>query len=84
MCVPASELYLLVVVGSWVLSDDFLNLIGRILLTDPNIHDDARVYCLKVLAWVAVTKDDVILVLHQDRRGEHTLRSYLVVVTQLW
>lgn len=68
--------------GSWVLSDDFLGLIGRILLNDPNIHDDARVYCLKVLAWVAVTKDDVILVLHQDRR-DHIIMRYASNIDQL-
>jgi len=68
--------------GSWVLSDDFLGLIGRILLTDPNIQDDARVYCLKVLAWVGVTKDDVILVLHQDRR-DHIIMRYANNIDQL-
>lgn len=68
--------------GSWVLSDDFLSFIGRILLSDPNIHDDARVYVLKILAWVAVTKDDVILVLHQDRR-DHVIMRYANCIDQI-
>jgi hypothetical protein len=69
--------------GSWVLSDDFLNLIGRILLSgEPGIGDDSRVHCLKVLAWLSVTKDDVILVLHQDRR-DHVLMRYVTNIDQL-
>ncbi|CAL8113708.1 unnamed protein product [Orchesella dallaii] len=68
--------------GSWVLSDDFLGFIGRILLTDSSINDDSRVYCLKLLAWIAVTKDDVILVLHQDRR-DHIIMRYANNIDQL-
>lgn len=69
--------------GSWVLSDEFLNLIGRILLSsEPGIGDDSRVHCLKVLAWLSVTKDDVILVLHQDRR-DHVLMRYATNIDQL-
>ncbi|ODN04797.1 hypothetical protein Ocin01_01900 [Orchesella cincta] len=68
--------------GSWVLSDDFLGFIGRILLTDSSIHDDSKVYCLKLLAWIAVTKDDVILVLHQDRR-DHIIMRYANNIDQL-
>jgi hypothetical protein len=69
--------------GSWVLSEDFLNLIGRILLSgESGIGDNSRVFCLKILAWLAVTKDDMILVLHQDRKDRVIMR-YACNIDQL-
>ncbi|CAG7724476.1 unnamed protein product [Allacma fusca] len=69
--------------GSWVLSEDFLNLIGRILLSgEDGIGDNSRTYLMKVLSWLAVTKDDVILVLHQDRK-DHVIMRYASNIDQL-
>jgi len=65
--------YLLEGEGSWALSENFLIFVGRIL-RDPNIKPDTRVHLLRTLA-IAALKDDVILLLHQDRR-EHTLMNY--------
>ncbi|XP_046744764.1 uncharacterized protein LOC124410437 isoform X2 [Diprion similis] len=59
--------------GSWALGDNFLNFIGR-LLYDKSLDAAVRVRLLNVLA-VAALKDDVILLLHQDRR-EHILMNY--------
>ncbi|XP_021956170.1 uncharacterized protein LOC110852407 isoform X2 [Folsomia candida] len=69
--------------GSWVLSDDFLGLIARILIGgEAGIGDDSKVFCCKILAWLAVTKDDVILVLHQDRR-DHIIMRYANNIDQM-
>lgn len=46
---------------------------GRILY-DKSLDNDARVKLLNVLS-VAALKDDVILLLHQDRR-EHIIMNY--------
>ncbi|CAG7651212.1 unnamed protein product, partial [Allacma fusca] len=55
----------------------------RILLSgEAGIGDNSRMYCLRVLAYLAVTKDDVILVLHQDRR-DHVIMRYASNVDQL-
>ncbi|KAK0173739.1 hypothetical protein PV328_006890 [Microctonus aethiopoides] len=59
--------------GSWALGDNFLNFIGRILY-DKSLVADVRVKLLNILA-IAALKDDVILLLHQDRR-EHTIMNY--------
>ncbi|XP_045497438.1 uncharacterized protein LOC123695586 isoform X1 [Colias croceus] len=59
--------------GSWVLGDDFLSFIGRIL-SDPSISSSARISVLRCLAASAL-RDDVSLVLHQDRR-QHALLGY--------
>ncbi|KAI5652193.1 PPPDE putative peptidase domain-containing protein [Phthorimaea operculella] len=58
--------------GSWVLGDDFLAFIGRIL-TDDSLSA-ARLPTLRCLAACAL-RDDVSLILHQDRR-HHALLSY--------
>ncbi|KAK7601806.1 hypothetical protein V9T40_009247 [Parthenolecanium corni] len=65
--------YMLEDEGSWALSDGFLAFIGK-LLSDQKFPDELRVRLLKVLA-VAALKDDVILILHQDRR-EHVFMNY--------
>nr|CAD7265281.1 unnamed protein product [Timema shepardi] len=65
--------YMLEDEGSWALGDGFLNFIGR-LLHDKSLQTDTRVRILNVLA-LAALKDDVILLLHQDRR-EHVLMNY--------
>ncbi|XP_057323165.1 uncharacterized protein LOC130666320 isoform X1 [Microplitis mediator] len=59
--------------GSWALGDNFLNFIGRILY-DKSLDTAAKVKLLNILA-IAALKDDVILLLHQDRR-EHTIMNY--------
>ncbi|XP_017782704.1 PREDICTED: uncharacterized protein LOC108567030 isoform X2 [Nicrophorus vespilloides] len=59
--------------GSWVLGETFLVFIGR-LLNDKTLPVEVRVKTLNVLA-LAALKDDVILLLHQDRR-EHILMNY--------
>ncbi|CAF4823516.1 unnamed protein product [Pieris macdunnoughi] len=59
--------------GSWVLGDEFLSFIGRIL-TDPSIKTSSRCGVLRCLAASAL-KDDVSLLLHQDRR-QHALLGY--------
>ena len=46
---------------------------GRILY-DKSLESEARVKLLNILS-VAALKDDVILLLHQDRR-EHTIMNY--------
>ncbi|XP_065349319.1 uncharacterized protein LOC135945509 isoform X4 [Cloeon dipterum] len=65
--------YMLEDEGSWALGDSFLNFVGRIL-HDKSLKSEARVKLLNILA-VAALKDDVILMLHQDRR-EHILMNF--------
>ncbi|XP_049869511.1 uncharacterized protein LOC126369227 isoform X2 [Pectinophora gossypiella] len=64
--------YLVLGEGSWVLGDDFLAFIGRIL-SDAGLAG-ARGACLRCLA-AAALREDVSLLLHQDRR-HHALLSY--------
>ncbi|EFN76471.1 UPF0326 protein FAM152B [Harpegnathos saltator] len=72
-CLDELRLYVLENEGSWALGDNFLNFVGRILY-DKLLDNDARVKLLNVLS-VAALKDDVILLLHQDRR-EHIIMNY--------
>lgn len=65
--------YLIEGEGSWALGDNFLVFVGRIL-QDPNISTETRVHLLRALAFGAL-KDDIILLLHQDRR-DHVLMNY--------
>jgi len=65
--------YLIEGEGSWALGDNFLVFVGRIL-QDPNISTETRVHFLRALAFAAL-KDDIILLLHQDRR-DHVLMNY--------
>lgn len=60
--------------GSWALGDNFLIFIGKWLNDDQPSNDTLRVKLLTVLA-AAALKDDVILILHQDRR-DHVLMNY--------
>ncbi|XP_072378155.1 uncharacterized protein [Diabrotica undecimpunctata] len=66
--------------GSWALSDGFLDFVGR-LLNDPQLSVDVRVKTVNVLAMAAL-KDDVILVLHQDRK-DHVLMNYAFEIDRL-
>ncbi|XP_045772110.1 uncharacterized protein LOC123872035 isoform X2 [Maniola jurtina] len=59
--------------GSWVLGDEFLTFIGRVL-SDGGLKSECRVGVLRCLA-AAALKDDVSLVLHQDRR-HHALLAF--------
>lgn len=60
--------------GSWALGDNFLLFIAKWLNDDKPYNDRLRVQLLTVLASAAL-KDDVILILHQDRR-DHVLMNY--------
>lgn len=72
-CLDELRLYVLENEGSWALGDNFLNFVGRVLY-DKSLDSEARVKLLNVLS-VAALKDDVILLLHQDRR-EHIIMNY--------
>ncbi|CAH0750568.1 unnamed protein product [Diatraea saccharalis] len=65
--------YLVAGEGSWVLGDEFLGFIGR-LLNEPSMSEQVRVSALRCLAACAL-REDVSLLLHQDRR-HHALLSY--------
>lgn len=69
--------YLLLGDGCWALSDIFLTFLGRIL-GDQQISTEARVHLLRALAFAAL-KDDIILLLHQDRR-DHVMMNYLLEI----
>ncbi|XP_016772726.2 uncharacterized protein LOC409784 isoform X2 [Apis mellifera] len=73
VCLDELRQYVLENEGSWALGDNFLNFVGRILY-DKSLLNDARVKLLNILS-VAALKDDVILLLHQDRR-EHIIMNY--------
>ena len=60
--------------GSWALGDNFLLFIGKWLNDDQPSNDQLRVQLLNVLA-AAALKDDVILLMHQDRR-DHVIMNY--------
>ena len=72
--------YLLLGDGCWALSDLFLVFVSRIL-RDPQVSTEARVHLLRSLAFAAL-KDDVILLLHQDRR-DHVIMGYLLDVEKI-
>ncbi|XP_047105512.1 uncharacterized protein LOC124774896 isoform X2 [Schistocerca piceifrons] len=72
--------YMLEDEGSWALGDGFLNFVGRVL-HDTSLNPEVRVHLLNLLA-AAALKDDVILLLHQDRR-EHVLMNYAHDVDRL-
>ncbi|XP_053607189.1 uncharacterized protein LOC128673408 isoform X2 [Plodia interpunctella] len=59
--------------GSWVLGDEFLGFVAR-LLNDPALSSEVRVATLRCLA-AAALRDDVSLLLHQDRR-HHALLNF--------
>uniref|UniRef100_A0A0K8WII7 Uncharacterized protein n=1 Tax=Bactrocera latifrons TaxID=174628 RepID=A0A0K8WII7_BACLA len=65
--------YLIEDEGSWVLGDNFLVFVQRVLRED-NFSPDTRVHLIRTLAYAAL-KDDVIIILHQDRR-DHSLMNY--------
>ncbi|EEB16607.1 conserved hypothetical protein [Pediculus humanus corporis] len=65
--------YMILDEGSWALGDGFLNFVGK-LLHDESFSKDVKIRLLNVLA-AAALKDDVILLLHQDRR-DHVLMNY--------
>lgn len=72
--------YLLLGDGCWALSDIFLIFVGRIL-NDQQVSTEARVHLLRALAFAAL-KDDIILLLHQDRR-DHVIMNYLLDVEKI-
>ncbi|XP_018023448.1 pollen-specific leucine-rich repeat extensin-like protein 2 isoform X1 [Hyalella azteca] len=66
--------------GAWALGENFGDLFTRIF-HDPNIPDTARLHLTRILA-VAALKDDVILLLHQDRK-DHTIMNFANKVEHL-
>ncbi|CAG9584968.1 unnamed protein product [Danaus chrysippus] len=72
--------YLVAGEGSWVLGDDFLAFVGRVL-SDSSLPSPARVSLLRCLCCAAL-REDVSLVLHQDRR-HHSLLSYSYNIDRL-
>ncbi|KAF5285885.1 hypothetical protein FQA39_LY04346 [Lamprigera yunnana] len=72
--------YMLCDEGSWVVGDGFLNFIGR-LLNDTEVQHEVRMHILNILA-AAALKDDVILLLHQDRR-DHVLMNYAYEIDRI-
>uniref|UniRef100_A0A8D8TQ74 Desumoylating isopeptidase 1 n=1 Tax=Cacopsylla melanoneura TaxID=428564 RepID=A0A8D8TQ74_9HEMI len=72
--------YMLEDEGSWALGENFLQFIG-FLLNETSFPSEVRVRTLNILTSAAV-KDDVILLLHQDRR-EHILMNYAHDVDRL-
>lgn len=72
--------YLLLGEGSWALGDGFLPAVGRIL-RDSNISTESRVHLLRALACCAL-RDDVILLLHQDRK-DHVLGNYAIDIDRI-
>lgn len=65
--------YLLMGEGSWALGEGFLVFVERVF-RDTNVSSEVRVHMLRALANGAL-KDDVILLLHQDRR-DHVLMNF--------
>ncbi|XP_055531305.1 uncharacterized protein LOC129722091 [Wyeomyia smithii] len=65
--------YLLLGEGAWALGDGFLVFVGR-MFRDSSLSTEVRVHLLRALANAAL-KDDIILLLHQDRR-EHVLMNF--------
>ncbi|CAG0878867.1 unnamed protein product [Darwinula stevensoni] len=59
--------------GAWALSDETIHFIGK-LLHDKELKPGVRSKLLRLLACAAL-KDDIILLLHQDRK-EHQLMNY--------
>ncbi|XP_055902414.1 uncharacterized protein LOC129938721 [Eupeodes corollae] len=59
--------------GCWALSDNFLNFVGRIF-KDMSFSPETRIHLIRALACAALN-DDIIILLHQDRK-EHTLMNF--------
>lgn len=75
-CADELQQYLVQGEGSWVLGDEFLAFVGRLLGEGSSAGQcsEVRVCTLRCLASAAL-REDVSLVLHQDRR-HHALLSY--------
>uniref|UniRef100_A0A1A9WJB7 Uncharacterized protein n=1 Tax=Glossina brevipalpis TaxID=37001 RepID=A0A1A9WJB7_9MUSC len=65
--------YLIEDEGSWALGDNFLVFVQRVL-REQSFSPDTRIHLIRTLAYAAL-KDDVIIILHQDRK-DHTLMNY--------
>lgn len=72
--------YMLEDEGSWALGENFLQFIG-FLLNEKSFPNQVRIHVLNVMT-AAALKDDVILLLHQDRR-DHILMNYAHDVDRL-
>lgn len=67
--------------GAWALSDETFTFIGRLLHDQAQFPSGVRVALLRLLA-AAALKDDIILLLHQDRRS-HMLMNYAHMIDRL-
>ncbi|BET02730.1 DUF862 [Nesidiocoris tenuis] len=72
--------YMLQDEGSWALGENFLEFVGK-LLTDKSFPGDVSLRTLNILA-AAALKDDIILMLHQDRK-HHLLMNYAYGVDRI-
>lgn len=79
-CIEELHQYLIDGEGSWALNEEFLTFVGKILRGEE-FCTESRVHLLRTLACAAL-RDDIILILHQDRR-EHTLMNYIQDVDTL-
>lgn len=66
--------------GAWALGENFGDLFTRIF-HDNNIPDAARLHLTRILS-IAALKDDVILLLHQDRK-DHTIMNFANKIERL-
>ncbi|XP_076309626.1 uncharacterized protein LOC143224962 [Tachypleus tridentatus] len=66
------EEYLKTQSGAWALGSTHLDLLGH-LLNDEGLSQSVRIFTLKMLQ-AAVFKEDIILLLHQDRKDHHIMR----------
>ncbi|XP_058063666.1 uncharacterized protein LOC131213610 [Anopheles bellator] len=66
--------YLLLGEGAWTFGDCFLVFVGRIFRDQQCFSTDVRVHLLRALANAAL-KEDIILLLHQDRK-DHVLMNF--------
>merc|ERR1719347_1003372 len=74
------RLYVVEDEGSWALGENFSVLFNRVF-HDPTVSEDSRLHLTRLMA-AAALKDDVILLLHQDRK-DHTIMNYANKVESL-
>lgn len=79
-CLKDLQEYLSTDGGAWALGSNHLDLMGR-LLNDKNFSAEIPVITLHMMQ-AAALKDDVILLLHQDRKDHHIM-SYLYKIETL-
>ncbi|XP_055935852.1 uncharacterized protein LOC129965740 [Argiope bruennichi] len=65
--------------GAWALGSSHLEAIGR-LLNDRNLHPEIPILTLKMFQ-AAALKEDIILLLHQDRERHHLMTYFYKIET---